>query len=145
MSRSLFVDTWGWIALGHNRDPAHANVSRFYREHRSQKSTVYTSDYVLDEVITLLFRRERFDSAKAFLDAMLADVNNGRITLERITAPRFDRAWELRCRLHDKMRISFTDLTSMTIMDELGIVDVLTDDQHFSHVGMGFRRVPAES
>jgi predicted nucleic acid-binding protein len=30
----------------------------------------------------------------------------------------------------------------MVIMDELGIQQVLTEDEHFAHVGKGFIRVP---
>jgi len=39
-------------------------------------------------------------------------------------------------------KISFTDLTSMVIMKELGIKDIITGDEHFNGVGMGFKRVP---
>ena len=37
-------------------------------------------------------------------------------------------AWELKKRFNDKPRISFADLTSMAIMAELGIQQVLTED-----------------
>lgn len=39
-------------------------------------------------------------------------------------------------------RISFTDLTSMVVMEERGITDILTEDTHFAQVGMGFRILP---
>jgi hypothetical protein len=35
-----------------------------------------------------------------------------------------------------------TDLTSMVVMKEPRIKDVLTEDDHFIQVGMGLRRVP---
>jgi predicted nucleic acid-binding protein len=41
-----------------------------------------------------------------------------------------------------KARISFTDLTSMVIMQERGIPLVVTEDEHFFQVGMGFSKVP---
>lgn len=31
---------------------------------------------------------------------------------------------------------------SMVVMSELGITDVMTEDDHFLHVGMGFKKVP---
>ncbi|NBD35588.1 MAG: hypothetical protein GVY30_06275 [Chloroflexi bacterium] len=56
----VFVDTWGWMALGHRREPRHEKVQACYRKLRAQQIPIYTSDYVLDELITLLFRRENF-------------------------------------------------------------------------------------
>ena len=64
------------------------------------------------------------------------------LTVERITSERFTSAWKLRKRLQDKPKISFTDFTSMAIMEEKGIKNVLTEDEHFMQVGMGFQRVP---
>jgi len=138
----IFVDTWGWLALGHRRDSRHSEVKRFYGEQRAQRVPIYTTDYVLDEVITLLFRREVFSEAIRFAEALFAAVSLGSLIVERITSPRFVAAWELRKRLQDKPRISFTDLTSMVLMQELGISRVLTEDEHFVQVGMGFSTVP---
>ncbi len=45
-------------------------------------------------------------------------------------------------RFDDKPRISFTDLTSMVVMKELGVKDIVTGDEHFEHVGMGFQCKP---
>jgi predicted nucleic acid-binding protein len=62
--------------------------------------------------------------------------------MERVISERFAMAWELRKQFQDKPGISFTDLTSMAIMRDLGISHVLTADEHFIQVGMGFFRVP---
>jgi predicted nucleic acid-binding protein len=66
----------------------------------------------------------------------------GRLAIERVTSERFTAAWELRKRFQDKPKISFTDLTSMVIMQDRNIKKVLTDDDHFTHVGMGLQKVP---
>lgn len=95
----VFVDTWGWLALGHAKDPWH--------------NEVYTSDYILDELITLLFRREHFSEA-----------------------------WKLREKLDDKPKISFTDLTSAVVMKSNNIQTVLTDDDHFLQIGYDLMRIP---
>ncbi len=47
---AVFVDTWGRMALGHRREPRHAEVKRIYQELRSNQIPIHTSDYVLDEV-----------------------------------------------------------------------------------------------
>ena len=101
-----------------------------------------TSDYVLDELITLLFRRESYDEAVRFLDGLLADSARGTLQIQRLTTERFQAALELRKRFRDKPDISFTDLTTMAVMRELQIIAVVTEDNHFLHVGMGFQRLP---
>jgi len=42
----------------------------------------------------------------------------------------------------DKPQFSFTDLTTMVILTEIGITDTITEDTHFSQVGMAFQKFP---
>ena len=138
----VFIDTWGWLALQDKREPHHQEVKNFYKEFRQRKGTVYTTDYVLDETITLLFRRLPFSTAKEFLKDIDQAVEEGYLHLERVTPERFNTAKDLRIKFQDKPRISFTDFTSMIIMSERIIAEILTEDDHFAQVGMGFRKVP---
>ncbi|MFO8163330.1 MAG: hypothetical protein R6T98_04120, partial [Desulfatiglandales bacterium] len=62
--------------------------------------------------------------------------------VEWITPLRFEEAKKMRLKFDDKPRISFTDLTSMTVMKELGLRDIVTADDHFEHVGLGFQLRP---
>ena len=142
MAGPVFVDTWGWIALGHGQDPRYLEIKGFYQAVRRAARRVYTSDYVLDEVITLLYRRASFEEATQFINGIFGAVQIGHLIIERITSARFSAAWELRRRFHDKAKISFTDLPSFTLMQELGLTDVLTEDEHFTQVGLGLQRVP---
>ena len=66
-------------------------------------------------------------------------VKDGYLQLEWMTPERFARTQALRLKFQDKPRILFTDLSSMAVMAELGISEVLTGDAHFTHVGMGFQ------
>ena len=102
-----------------------------------------TTDYVLDETITRLFRRRPFASARRYADGIFEISRGGALEIEPITPSRFAEAWRLRCQYDDKPRISFTDLTSFVVMRELGLKHVLTGDAHFEQVGMGFVRLPA--
>jgi predicted nucleic acid-binding protein len=142
VSRRVFVDTWGWLALGHRRDAHHQAVKEIVAARLPVAGCLHTSDYVLNELITLLFRREAPSEAMRFVEGILADQAAGRISVHRVTAERFFAALELRRRLQDKPLISFTDLTSMALMAELRIEEVLTEDEHFLHVGVGFATVP---
>ncbi len=138
----LFVDTWGWVELNNKRSHQYGNVEKFYRQFLQKRGWVYTTDYVLDETITLFFQRLPYSLADESLRLTEQSIFANVILLEQITAERFEKAKEFRRRYQDKPRISFTDLTSMVVMTELGITDVLTEDDHFIQVGMGFTKVP---
>lgn len=138
----LFIDTGGWIVLRNKREPGHAEITKFYSSRKKQRGISYTTDYVLDETITFLFRRLPFKEAKDSLDIIDLAIKEGYLRLERITAERFEKAKGLRITFRDKPRMSFTDLTSMVVMAERGITDILTEDDHFTQVGMGFQKSP---
>ncbi len=116
----LFIDTWGWVALHNRREPRHGKVKAFYRDFRLSGAKLYTTDYVLDETLTLLFRRLPLDKAKASMESLNNAIDRGYLNLEWISPSRFEEAKTLRLKFDDKPRISFTDLTSMVVMKELG-------------------------
>ena len=120
----------------------HIEVRNFYLSWRNQGGASYTTDYILDETFTLLFRRLSFKEAKGSLDVIDLAIKEGYLRLERITEERFEKAKRLRIKFQDKPGISFTDLTSMVVMTEMGITSILTQDGHFTQVGMGFQRIP---
>ena len=138
----LFIDTWGWIVLGNKREPRHTELTNSYSSWKDQEVMSYTTDYILDETFTLLFRRVPFKEAKHSLDIIDLAIKKGYLRLERITAERFEKAKGLRMKFRDKSRISFTDLTTMVVMTELKITDILTEDGHFTQVGMDFQKIP---
>jgi len=135
----LFVDTWGWLVLADRNERHHTQVASYYAERTRRTGLIVTSDYVLDELFTILFSRLSFEVASRFADSVL---RSPFITIERITPERFQKAWKLRLKFADMPRISFTDFTSMATMNELGVSDVLTPDKHFAQIGMNFRLLP---
>jgi len=140
--RLIFVDTWAWLALANRRDKYHEIAKRGYREIREKGYLIVTSDYIFDEVITALFRNVSFNQAVKFIESLLKAIKFKQIILERVNENRFKSAWELRKKYHDKPDISFTDLTSFVIMQELGITKVFTGDEHFEKVNLGFEIFP---
>lgn len=138
----VFVDAWAWLALANRKDTHHERAKRRYEELKARGCRLVTSDYVLDEVITALFRNVTFSSAVQFVEFLFAAITGNRITLERITEARFKTAWSLRRKYHDKPDISFTDLTSFVLMQEFVIDSVFTGDAHFEQVNLGFKIVP---
>lgn len=120
----------------------HQQVSRIYQDIRNTHGTIITTDYVLDEVYTLLFKRVPFETAQKALEAISEAIESGYVSVIWMTPERFEATQKLRRKFHDKPNISFTDLSSMVVMRELGISEILTGDAHFTHVGMGFILLP---
>lgn len=135
----LFVDTWGWLVLEDRKDPLHERAVRCYEEGHRKSGRVLTSNFVLDETFTLLFRRRPFDEAWRFANGVTSSPSIG---VELITESRFRKGFDLRKEFFDKPKISFTDLTSMALMSELKLTDILTADAHFTQVGLGFNTLP---
>ena len=138
----LFIDTWGWLTLRDRRESRHQEAVTYYRDFRLQHGIAYTSDYVLDETITLLFRRLPFTTARDSLENIKQAIDEGYLILARITPEQFDQAIDLRLKFQDKPRISFTDFVSMVVMRERDVMHILTEDDHFTQVGMAFQKVP---
>jgi len=135
----LFVDTWGWLVLEDRKDPRHSAAAQSYKERSKTGGQVITSNFVLDETMTLLFQRRPFEEAWKFSNSLL---RSPLITVESVSDTRFRETLAWRRRFSDKPDISFTDLSSMVIMQELKITEVLTADRHFRQVGLGFQTLP---
>jgi predicted nucleic acid-binding protein len=138
----LFVDTWGWVTLNNQRELRHKEVTRFWRQFRASGGTLYTTDYVLAETYTLFFTRLDVHRAKNAMQELEQKIIAGELQLIWMTPKRFEQTKRLRLRYQDKPKISFTDLSSMLVMQELSIDWVLTGNAHFAHVGMGFQLKP---
>lgn len=138
----IFVDTWAWLALAHQRDPYYPVAVEQHRVLQNQKTQYVTTNDVLTELMTSLFPAVSFAKARQFMLNVLQSCRTGRYQLVFVSPDQFERAWQLRQRYHDKPKISFVDLTSMVVMQDLSITDVYTGDRHFEQVGLGFRVVP---
>ena len=113
MGDRVFVDTWGWVALGHKKDFRHKEIVRHYREINRRGGRIYTSDYVLDELITLLFRRENIAEALVFIEGIFSSSKQGHLKIEKITPDHFDQAWKLSVSIRKYDNVSFMSLTSV--------------------------------
>ena len=138
----LFVDTWGGLALRDKGDRRHRGAATAFDEALSAKALVVTTDYVLDETFTLLFRRLSVNKARESLEALMAATEHGAFEVVTINAARFHEAVRLRLKYRDKPEILFTDFTSMVVMQESGVKRILTEDRHFTQVSLGYELVP---
>ncbi len=138
----VFIDTWGWISLFNKREKRHQDVKKWYNDFRNKNGEIYTSDYILDETYTLLFRRTPFEIAAEAVKKIDASIRAGYLLLEKISIERFEKAKKMRLKYIDKPLISFTDFTSIVVMNEEHITLVLTEDDHFTYMGSGLIKVP---
>ena len=142
MKPTLFIDTWGWLKVLGRRESRHQEVKAYFDEFLGTGGVACTTDYVLDETVTLLFSRMPSEVALQQYRTIETARDAGFLVIDWITPERFERTMDLRARYDDKPGISFTDLSSMVVMQERGLRDVLTGDAHFQHVGLAFRCCP---
>jgi predicted nucleic acid-binding protein len=126
----IIVDTWAWLALAYAKDPYHPAAARQHQQFRRLKQRYVTSDFALSEVISSLYGVLPFPMARQFLANLFQSIQAGLHQLIFVSPDQFQRAYDLRLRYHDKPDISFVDLTSMVVMQDLGIADVFTGDGH---------------
>jgi predicted nucleic acid-binding protein len=135
--RAVFVDTGGWMACADRADPAHGPCRAARDEMLEAGRNLITTDFVLDETLTLIRFRLGLSAANAWWQQI---DGSARLRWERVETDRFERARHLFFQYRDK-DLSFTDCTSIAIMRELKLTTVLTTDRHFRQVG--FEVVPA--
>jgi hypothetical protein len=134
--RALFVDTAGWMACADSADPAHGPARAARDAALEGGQLLVTTDYVVDETLTLV--RMRLGLAAA--EAWWAQVEgSSRVRHETIDALRAEKARSMFYRHRDK-DYSFTDCTSFVVMRELRLKEALTTDRHFRQAG--FRVLP---
>ncbi|MCX6893159.1 MAG: PIN domain-containing protein [Verrucomicrobiota bacterium] len=135
--KGLFVDTAGWVACADGTDPAHERTTASRDHWLDEGGLLITTDYVVDETLTLLRFRLGLDAAEAWWRQV---DGSSRLRWEFISLGRADKARSWLFRYKDKT-FSFTDCTSFVVMRELKLQDVLTTDHHFTQAG--FHTLPA--
>ncbi len=124
----IFIDTSGWFAGIVPTDSDHSVAADWFT---SNEERLVTTDYVIDEVLTLF--RARGEHARAmtladrFFEGDLTEVIylteddiKGSIAIFKKFS---DKDW------------SFTDCTSKYICEKLGITHALSFDKHFRQFG----------
>jgi len=125
---AVFADTGAWFAYFVRRDPDHAAAVAWMRQNHQP---LVTTDYILDELLTLLKLRENYGVAVAAGEVLLLQ----HVThTEHITADDIARAWEVFRQYHDK-DWSFTDCTSKVVIERLAIPQAFAFDSHFEQFG----------
>ena len=129
----IFVDTSAWYAVEVEDDVNHEAACKFLSNIASGKHGVsITTDYILDEALTLLRSRRDLASATAFIDKIRKSKS---VRVFWIDEGLFEKALVI-FQKSDHKSWSFTDCTSFALMRELSVSEAFTFDGHFREAGL---------
>jgi hypothetical protein len=133
--QDVFADTAFWIALVVKQDQYHDRVQNWL-QHVTGRITTTTA--VLLETANALARPTWRAAGVALLDHVQRRPD---VQVVALSADLWQRGWDLYRNRPDKAW-SLTDCISFLVMQDAGLVDALTPDEHFRQAG--FRAVLLE-
>ncbi len=129
---SIFIDTGIFVAARNKRDINHERAVELLRMViKGRFGAAYTSDYIFDEAVTVaLIRTGRTDIAIDIGKFILSSKKIRMIVVDKYI---FRRAWSIFIKHRDK-RLSFTDATSIAIIQTYKIDYIMSFDSHFDGI-----------
>jgi predicted nucleic acid-binding protein len=128
VSSPIFIDTGAWFAMCVPWDANHNLAMQFLTK---ETRPLFTTDYVINETLTLLKTRGEMARALAlghqFFRGNLA-------TVHFLTKDEIEESWRTFERFTDK-DWSFTDCSSKYLMEKLGLATAFAFDHHFRQFG----------
>lgn len=124
----IFVDTSAWYSAYVRKDVHHSAARQFLQ---STREPLVTTDFVVDELLTLLKARGAFQRA-LLIGSRLFRGAGARI--EWVEQADVLEAWQV-FRSHRDKDWSFTDCVSRVVMERLGITQAFAFDEHFKQFG----------
>ncbi len=124
----VFVDTGVWFAILFAKDPLHQRARIWFDEVNEE---LVTSDYKVDETLTLLLMRGEPTKARDFGRQIIVA---GGARLAFVSEQQFNRSW-LFFQQMASQGLSFTDCTSHIVARDLGVDKIASFDRHFLTTG----------
>jgi uncharacterized protein len=128
MNNFVLVDTGAWFALVVPSDPNHGRASAWLA---FANAALLTTDYIVDETLTLLRargeRRKAMEIGEEFFAGTLAKIH-------RLDDDDLRAAWQV-FRDYDDKDWSFTDCTSKVVIEKLSLTSAFAFDHHFKQFG----------
>ncbi len=125
---AVLIDTGAFMAYRNTKDVHHEKADRLLRRAlKGEFSTIYTTDYIYDESLTLAVVRTGNKNIATDISNV---ISSPRIEMIIIDETILKQATTLFFKFFDK-RISFTDATTMAVMQRDEIDKIITFDAHF--------------
>jgi predicted nucleic acid-binding protein len=124
----IFVDTSAWYSSAVPNDPNYQAASTWLA---SNSESLLTTDFIIDETLTLLRSRAERQRAVQVGAQLFAE----ELAVVHFLKPaEIHAAWDAFRLFHDK-DWSFTDCSRKVVIDELGISAAFSFDRHFRQFG----------
>ena len=127
----VFVDSSYFKALLDENDDFHKKALDIFADLTQQKEQLITTNYILNETLTLLRAKVNLEAAFKLRDFLNA--GSPILTIYRVTSEDDVNAWSWFSK--DWSKLSFTDCVSFAVMKRLEIARVATFDKHFTQAG----------
>lgn len=130
---NLFVDTSGWASLFIHSQTYYPQAEKYFRLAIQKQQKIYTTNYVIAELVALLNSPLRVSREKVF------EIVDAIKTVSYVEVIHVDKeidtlAWKL-CKSRVDKAWSLVDCSSFIVMQKLDIQEALTTDQHFEQAG----------
>lgn len=132
MKDKVFLDTGGLITLLNNDQANHQVARRVFENFVRSGVELYTTSFVLEELVTLSRCREKVRVPEIF--EFLHNLYINDLNVVEVGRDRFSNALILMHKFEDHF-FSMTDCVSFVVMKELKIKDAFTTDKHFAIAG----------
>jgi len=132
--KQLFVDTSAFAALADKNDDNHTRAVEF--NHQVKGITLVTTNYVLDELYTLLLINVGYTKTVQFKKKIDFLITKNILRIIWISEVIATQTWQIFEQYNTDKQWSFTDCTSYVVMKEQSITEVFTFDRHFSQMGL---------
>jgi predicted nucleic acid-binding protein len=127
----IFIDTGAFCAFSDRSDNYHEIAVRQFSLILKEKHPLVTTNFIVDETYTWLRYRLGFNQAIEFLHRIRqAEKEKPRLEIITIGRPTEERAARLLEKYADQ-DLSFTDATSLAIIQERKLKQAFTFDRHF--------------
>ena len=127
----IFIDTGAFLARYLPSDQHHKAAVALWDKIRTTRESCVTSNFVLDETLTLLARRASYifaaEKARIFYTSGALEILRPDLEVELAALNWFQKFAD--------QAVSFTDCTSFALMREAGVHTAFSFDAHFERAG----------
>ena len=131
----IFLDTSFLFAYYNADDEDHELALDLIKDMVNNKVDIIISDYIFDELITLLLARTNKSMAIEVCNKLIKEIKSGNIELNYVDNEIFMEALNIFIHFKDK-KWSFTDCTSYAIIKNANITKAVAFDRHFRQFGI---------